>query len=392
MRFSTVRLGSVAEFEREGIDPQTIPPETTYVGLEHISSEGIFIKPPKVQPGDLGSTKFVFSERHVLFGKLRPYLRKIARPTFSGICSTDIIPISPSSKLDRNYLFHYLRTDAVIDRATSMASGANLPRVSPKHLIDFEVPLPPLDEQRRIAAILDQADALRRTRHVALAKLSSLKHAIFLELFGDPVQNKRKWQRVPFGDLLSGIESGWSPTCLDRPAGPEEWGVLKLSAVTTCTFDDTEQKALPKSVKPRPSIEVRPGDVLFSRKNTYDLVGACALVRSTKPRLMLSDLIFRLQISDPEILVPDYLQALLACPTKRKEIQKLAGGSAGSMPNISKERLKGIDIELPPVQLQKAFANRIAQLEKLIGTYQSYRSHLDTLFASLQHCAFRGEL
>ncbi|MEZ0171644.1 restriction endonuclease subunit S [Microvirga sp. TS319] len=296
-------------------------------------------------------------------------------------CSRHILP---------EFLARFLKSSEPIILSWVRATTADNYPID--NLKELEIPLPPLDEQRRIAAILDQADALRHAQNVALTKLSSLKQAIFLEMFGDPVQNRQRWQRVPLGELLSGIESGWSPTCLDRPARSEEWGVLKLSAVTSCAFNDNEHKALPDSVEPRPSIEVRPGDVLFTRKNTYDLVAACALVRATRSRLMLSDLIFRLRIADLGILVPDYLQALLAYPTKRKEVQRLAGGSAGSMPNISKERLRGVDIELPPLQLQQAFAEKVSYVEELFAAQQSQFAQLDTLFASLQHRAFRGEL
>jgi type I restriction enzyme, S subunit len=90
MSLPLARLGSVVEIERKGVAPGAITPGTSYVGLEHISGDGTFVDVPTVQPGDLASTKFAFSERHVLFGKLRPYLRKTVRPNFSGICSTDI--------------------------------------------------------------------------------------------------------------------------------------------------------------------------------------------------------------------------------------------------------------------------------------------------------------
>jgi hypothetical protein len=93
LNWPTVRLGAIAEVEREGIDPDRVPLGTNYVGLEHILSDGSISRVLKVAPGDLASTKFAFSDKHVLFGKLRPYLRKTARPSFTGICSTDIIPL-----------------------------------------------------------------------------------------------------------------------------------------------------------------------------------------------------------------------------------------------------------------------------------------------------------
>ena len=188
------------------------------------------------------------------------------------------------------------------------------------------------------------------------------------------------------------IDSGWSPNCLDRPATGDEWGVLKLGAVTRCEYNSAENKALPPDIEPDSSLEVKPGDLLFSRKNTYQLVAACALVRETPPRLLMSDLIFRFRLR-PEMKVDSaFLHQLLIYPTKRREIQKLAGGSAGSMPNISKARLQTAPIEMPPLALQREFAGRVAAVEKLKAAQRASLAELDELFASLQHRAFRGEL
>lgn len=100
----------------------------------------------------------------MLYGKLRPYLSKIARPNFAGVCSTDILPIRPGPSLDRDFLHHYLRLPNMVELANSRAAGANLPRLSPGVLAGFAVPLPPLREQRRIAEVLDRADSLRAQR------------------------------------------------------------------------------------------------------------------------------------------------------------------------------------------------------------------------------------
>jgi len=215
---------------------------------------------------------------------------------------------------------------------------------------------------------------------------------ICVDMFGDPVANPKGWERVSFQSLLEEIEGGWSPNCLDRPAAHGEWGVLKLGAVTQCEYREAENKALPPDIEAVPALEVKPGDLLFSRKNTYDLVGACALVGSARPRLLIPDLIFRLRLREGAPIEKRFLHQLLVFPTKRKEIQKLASGSSGSMPNISKGRLSAASIELPPLSLQQEFAKKldavaaqkVACLDGLIASNE--------LVASLQHRAFRGEL
>jgi len=171
----------------------------------------------------------------------------------------------------------------------------------------------------------------------------------------------------------------------------DEWGVLKLGAVTWGVYDASENKALPATIDSDPGIEVHAGDLLFVRKNTYELVGACALVRQTPPRLMMSDLMFRLVLRPGQVNA-FYLQQLLAVPTKRRELQRLAGGSAGSMPNISKGRLANQAVELPPLDLQNAFESRATRVETLRSAHLADSRELEALFASLQHRAFLGEL
>lgn len=256
----------------------------------------------------------------------------------------------------------------------------------------FQIPLPPLAEQKRIARILDAADALRAKRRESLAQLDSLLQSTFLDLFGDPVSNPMGWGKVSIGEIVENIDSGWSPSCLDRPAKEEEWGVLKLGAVTYCTYRDDQTKALPADLTPRPEIEVRQGDLLFARKNTYDLVAACAYVHATRPKLLLPDLIFRLRLSNTAKAEPIYMWQQLIVPRLRKHIQSFAGGAAGSMPNISKAKLRTIEVILPPLPLQRRFAAIVESVERQKARQRAHLAELDALFASLQHRAFRGEL
>ena len=168
--------------------------------------------------------------------------------------------------------------------------------------------------------------------------------------------------------------------------------MLKLGAVTRCKYTDVENKSLPESFKPRPELEVKVGDLLFSRKNTRELVGACALVFDTRQKLMLSDLIFRFRFKSGVELDPLFLWGLLTESNKRKQVQTLASGSAGSMPNISKSRLLTLPIELPPLPLQKEFARRVTEIRELEASQAASRTRLDALFQSMLHRAFNGDL
>lgn len=272
----------------------------------------------------------------------------------------------PNEKLiDKNYFFHIL--NASISKMEKKMHGATMKHITRGNFLEIEVPLPDITQQRRIAAILDKAEALRAKRSEAIAKLDQLLQSVFLEMFGDPVRNEKNWQRVALGDLLTSIDSGKSPVCLDRKAQENEWGVLKLGAVTKCRYISSENKALPENETPDSRHEVKEGDLLFSRKNTRELVAACAIVRETPEKLLLPDLIFRLVIKKNNRISPIYLHSLLIYPTKRKEVQSLAGGAAGSMPNISKAKLSDLLVELPNIELQKKYetiGNSIEELRK----------------------------
>ena len=294
-------------------------------------------------------------------------------------------------KVDKRYLRHGLE-GAIIDMQQHL-HGATMQHVNRGEFLKTKLYLPPIDQQKRIAAILDKAEELRRLRRQSIEHLDVLSRSIFIEMFGDPVTNPKGWDRVMFSDLLLKIESGHSPNCLDRPViEDKEWGVLKLGAITSCKYNPLENKALPPNEKPHLELEVKVGDLLFTRKNTYELVAACALVLTTIPNLLLPDLIFRFRLKLDAPMNSSFLHQLLINPAKRREIQKLASGSSSSMPNISKAKLQSILIEVPPLSLQQEFAQRIEAIESLKAKHRESLTHLDTLFASLQHRAFRGEL
>ncbi len=178
-----VTLGELANLERSSIRADDIEDGETYVGLENITNLGEFKGVRQVDAGELKSNKFRFDPSHILYGKLRPYLAKIAAPDFSGVCGTDILPVRPSAAVDHRYncCISDLRTPAMIEHASSQAVGANLPRLSPKSFGQrlSAIPLPPMAEQRRrFARLVGRVDQLRRPSTSALDQLDNLFAAL----------------------------------------------------------------------------------------------------------------------------------------------------------------------------------------------------------------------
>ncbi|MFC7990297.1 restriction endonuclease subunit S [Streptomyces pilosus] len=158
------------------------------------------------------------------------------------------------------------------------------------------------------------------------------------------------WVRVRLGDVLDAIEAGKSFTCEPRPAEAEEWGIVKVSAMTYGRFDEAENKAVPAGVAVNPAYEISPGDVLVSRANTRAYVGAPVLVGDCRPRLLLSDKSLRLV---PNRAVDKrWLVYALRSPEMRDYIEAMASGTKDSMRNISQGSLKGAPLMLPPIAEQ----------------------------------------
>lgn len=288
------------------------------------------------------------------------------------------------------FLFWWLRYNRPF--LEGLGNGATFKEVSKAIVSRVEIALPPLPEQRRIAAILDQAETLRTRRRAALAQLDNLTQSIFLDMFGDPVANDRGWPRTKIDSFVAGFESGKSLVADDEDDSTSAFRVLKVSAVTSLEYKPDQSKALPSGYVPPTSHIVRACDLLFSRANTTDLIGATAFVDQTPDNLLLPDKLWRFVWHHPPRTTPLYVRQLFRQPKFRQEIGQRASGTSGSMKNISQGKVLSIEVGQPPLPLQQTFATRIQAIEALKAKHRAALTELDALFASLQHRAFSGEL
>lgn len=285
--------------------------------------------------------------------------------------------------VDRRFLFHFLLTER--PRLQALGRGGTQMNIGQADLKGWPIPLPSLVEQRRIAAILDHADALRAKRRQVLAHLDSLSQSIFHEMFGDPDGAS---DTVSFGQVTA--LAGGRNLVGDDSAADSDYRVLKISAVTTGQFRPEESKPLPPDYVPPSSHLVRPGDLLMSRANTTKLVGAVAYVSSTPPNLALPDKVWRFEWKiDVE---PVFCHALLSTPAMRRRVSRLSSGTGGSMKNVSKAKLETMPLPRIDLSRQQAFADRAALVSQRGIDLKRARLLDDELFASLQWRAFRGDL
>lgn len=292
--------------------------------------------------------------------------------------------------LDRSFLFRVLpMLLAEIHRRTPFVTVKHL---SMKKLTSAPLPLPPIAEQRRIAAVLDEADSLRKKRAESLTKLDDLKQSIFISMFGDLAINDRGWPEVSADQFVSGFETGVSLTLKDGERASKT-KVLKISAVTSGRFAEEEAKAISATHKPLEKHFVKRGDLLMSRANTTELVGAVAYVFEEPSSRLLPDKLWRFQWAEKLETDPLFIAYAMRSRKIRHQIETKSTGSSGSMKNISQRRFMELRFPLPPAEEQKRFGEIIRELE-LENTTRLRRSqtHLDTLFASLQQKAFAGRL
>ena len=306
--------------------------------------------------------------------------------------NTSTIRFKPKKDIsDLCYLRHWIDGPEFRTQISRLVTGSAQQNFGPSHLRSIQITLPPLKEQRRIAAILDKADALRRKGKRALDLLDSLTQSIFLEMFGDLVEGC-DYPRGTVSDWVADFDTGKNLAPDPDARQINGYRVLKVSAVTTGIFLPDESKPLPVGYEPPRSHIVKKGDLLFSRANTADLIGATAYVESTHENLALPDKIWRFVWRQTNIPNSRFIHALFSTPSFRRELSKRATGTSGSMKNISKPKVLGIEVALPNRRQQDEFAIRHRSIQRSVSATVLQAATLENQFSSLQSRAFSGQL
>lgn len=342
----------------------------------------------RVHPGDV-----VFSKIDVRNGAIG-----LAPDDIDRMCVTSEFPVySVDFKTtDPGYVKLLFRTAAFKKILNSMISGASgRKRIQPTQLEAVKVPIPPLPIQQRIVARWEAANSNAHADMIASQELAKSTPSLLVAKVGlkalvSPhsrrafvsswneierwgVELAREMSRRPnieispfpvvsLSDVIADLQNGWSPKCLTRPATGDEWGVLKVGAVSFGWFDANQNKALPPSLKPRKQYEVKPGDLIFSRANIARYVGACALVDTVQPKLMLCDKLFRVVWKVKSPVLPKYLDEILKIPHLRWQIENSLTGASPTMKNISKPALMALRFPLPPLGIQEEIISEIERM------------------------------
>lgn len=293
--------------------------------------------------------------------------------------------IIPNEKVNAKYLAYNLLFNK--PRLIAIANAPVVPIINKSQFGGFTVNIEPdINKQNEIAEVLDKLIHIIEGRNEELSALDDLIKTRFVEMFGDPVSNPYGWDIVAFDDCLESIENGRSFVCDSVARADEKPAILKLSAATYGVYKPKENKAIINEEDFIESAEVHDGDLLFTRKNTPKLVGMAAYVESTPKKLMMPDLIFRLNTKANCNKI--FLWKLINHDLYRNRIESAASGSAKSMSNISKERLGKLGFPLPPLEMQEQFADFVKQVAKSKDVVQESLDETQQLFDALMQQYF----
>jgi type I restriction enzyme S subunit len=399
MSWGWVNLGKITSFKGGGTPSKGVPrywiPEIPWASVKDFKTTTLDSTQDKIsEEGLRNSASNLIKSGHVIV-PTRMALGKAAINTIDLAINQDLRALIPSVELDNRFLLHALLFLA--PEIKRQGTGATVKGITQEKLASVKIPLPmkngkpDLTEQKRIAGILDKADATRRKRQQALQLTDDFLRSLFLDMFGDPVTNPKGWDVRPLSHGVESFEGGKnvSPTETDRGDGIR---VLKVSAVTNGEFIETESKAFGEDFAVPPSYLVRKGDLLISRANTSELVGAVAYVWKTSGQAMLPDKLWRFVWSSPARIHPLFMLHMARSAHFRKELIARATGSSGSMKNIGKSKMLDIPIPMPPIAHQIEFVVVAEKVQAQIQKAADATTDSELLFASLQQRAFRGEL
>lgn len=323
-----------------------------------------------------------FDTENVLYSKLRPNLNKVVLPERDGFCTSELLPLRPDArKLDRSYLAVFLRSDGFVNWAVSKTAGAKMPRLGTKDLLNANIPLPEIKEQKAIAEKFKKSEELISLRKQQIVKMDELVKARFFEMFGEISDNSMNWDCFTIGKLISTIESGWSGNGKQREKHADEIAVLKVSAVTKGYFIPTECKVLDDQHNIKKYVYPQKGDILFSRANTKEMVGATVLIKKDYPDLILPDKLWKIRFCTD--VNPIYMKHVLSTTTVRNAFSAASTGTSGSMYNVSMEKFKGVIIPVPPLSVQNEFAAFVERVDQQKQTVQQSLEKLELMKKAL---------
>lgn len=391
----TVRLGEIVDFYSGGT-PNKARAELWQGAVPWFSAKDI--KSPRLIDSFDHVSESVFKQTSlrrlpagtvvlVVRGMILAHTVPVSIIDVPATVNQDLKALLPKREIDTTYLAAMLRAQHgdLLSKVSTAAHGTK--KLETRVLAEVPIPLPSIEEQQRIVAILDHAGALRTKRRQVLGHLDALAASIFDATFGSSAA--RGSAVGSLGDVLvDGLSNGLSPSA----AGEIVAEVLTLSAVTGGKYDPSVAKAARFAKSPTPKQIVRPDSFLISRGNgNRDLVGVGVVAQPAPGRpFIFPDTVIGGQI-DRSRIEARYLEAVFATDAVRQQVRASARTTNGTY-KVNQQGLGAVTFPLPPLDLQRQFAERVDAIAAQRTLVERVLAADDELFASLQSRAFRGEL
>jgi type I restriction enzyme, S subunit len=385
------QFGDVCDRVKDSYQP-VADGNTPYVGLEHLA-QGFPAFVGRGQESEVRSSKTAFKAGDILFGKLRPYLRKGAQADFDGVCSTDILAFRAKAACKSKFLKFIIHSDEFVAHAKSTTSGVQHPRTSWPSLREFRLSLPPLPEQKKIAHILATVQRAIETQERIIQTTTELKKALMHKLFTEGLRNEpqkqteiglvpESWEVVPLGKYAR-VLNGYAFKSADYVRDGVR--LIRISNVSTGFLIDKDDKYLPAAyLKERSAYALKAGDLILSLTRPIIKEGMkyCFIEEQHLPAL-LNQRVGRFEITDPQ-LRKDYLFQIIFSPYFIAPLKYMAEGS--NQPNVSPTRLEAFRIPIPTdMEEQEQIAKLLTGLNRKMELAKQKASQLQDLFRTLLH-------
>ena len=368
--------------DRRGIQPDDpLTDELPFVGVENVAGgTGLLNFDTDSRIGGQKSTAFRFDRRHVLYGKLRPYLNKVAVPDFAGRCSTELVPLLPRDGVDRDYLAHLLRRKETVEFVMASVTGSRMPRADMKILVLMPVPFPSLDEQRRIAGILNRAARIENLCARVDKYLRNFILALFVKMFGDPIENPMGWERGRLGDM-SEVQGGLQVT-RKRANHPLEKPYLRVANVLRDQLALNEIKCIRLTDNELDRVRLQRNDLLIVEGHgNPGEIGRTAIWDGSVKDCVHQNHLIRVR-PDRASLIPEFACAYLNSASGRQHLLR-SGKTTSGLNTISTSDVKACTLFVPPLDLQSRFAGIVAAARDIAVTTESSLDTSSALGVSL---------
>lgn len=366
-------LGEVVRPTRPRVKPADHP-DLPFVGMEHVEAQTMKLL-GTVRAGTMKSSSVRFHPGDVLYGRLRPYLNKVARPSFHGLCSAEFIVLPENDRLDGKYLQYLLNSAAFVNFASHLNAG-DRPRVDFDQIAEYAIPLRPIDEQRRIVAEiekqfsrLDEAVAdLRRAK----ANLEKLVDSVLVEAVEGRLVEKspNAWRTVAVceaGDVLLGRQR--APQYL---TGRWPRRYLRVANIKDDAIDFSDLESMDFDEVHFAKYRLEPGDILVSEGQSPELLGQSAIFRGFDQPLCFQKTLHRFR-ARPGVTTPEFAQIVFRAHVRLGLFRRL-GSITTNIGHLTLEKFKAAPFPLPPLPEQHRI---VAEVDRRLSIVREVEAEVE---------------